>query len=116
MERPTRGLRIARWPASSVRSGGTFISQNERARMLVARGGPTMFARIDVMKVLDRHVVREFKLGLTIRQIVTAMMQPSPVWYPGIPNAARLDGVSLTSRGMVRSRSDDKRVGVGRRD
>ena len=28
--------------------------------MLVSRGGPTMMARIGVMKALNRHVVREF--------------------------------------------------------
>jgi hypothetical protein len=32
-----------------------------QALMLVAtRGGPTMFARIGVMKALNRHVVRQF--------------------------------------------------------
>jgi hypothetical protein len=30
------------------------------ALMLVSRGGPTMMARIGVMKALNRHVVREF--------------------------------------------------------
>jgi hypothetical protein len=30
------------------------------ALMLVARGGPTMFARIGVMRALHRHVVRVF--------------------------------------------------------
>jgi hypothetical protein len=28
--------------------------------MLVSRGGPTMMARIGVMRALNRHVVREF--------------------------------------------------------
>jgi hypothetical protein len=28
--------------------------------LLVSRGGPTMMARIGVMKALNRHVVREF--------------------------------------------------------
>ena len=28
--------------------------------MLVSRSGPTMMARIGVMKALNRHVVREF--------------------------------------------------------
>jgi hypothetical protein len=31
-----------------------------QALMLVARGGPTMFARIGVMRALHRHEVREF--------------------------------------------------------
>jgi hypothetical protein len=31
-----------------------------KALMLVARGGPTMLARIAVMKALNRHVVRVF--------------------------------------------------------
>ncbi|WP_349642759.1 hypothetical protein [Bradyrhizobium lablabi] len=30
------------------------------ALMLVARGGPTMMARIGVMRALNRHVEREF--------------------------------------------------------
>lgn len=30
------------------------------ALMLVSRGGPTMLARIGVMKALNRHVVRDF--------------------------------------------------------
>jgi hypothetical protein len=32
-----------------------------RALMLVARGGPTMLARIGVMRALHRHDVREFR-------------------------------------------------------
>jgi hypothetical protein len=32
-----------------------------KALILVAtHGGPTMFARIDIMRALNRHVVREF--------------------------------------------------------
>jgi hypothetical protein len=31
-----------------------------QALMIVARGGPTMFARIGVMRALRRHDVREF--------------------------------------------------------
>jgi hypothetical protein len=31
------------------------------ALLLVSRGGPTMLARIGVMRALNRHVVREFK-------------------------------------------------------
>jgi hypothetical protein len=34
-----------------------------QALMIVARGGPTMFARIGVMRALHRHDVREFKTG-----------------------------------------------------
>jgi hypothetical protein len=35
-----------------------------QALMLVAeQDGPTMFARIGVMRALNRHVVREFKTG-----------------------------------------------------
>jgi hypothetical protein len=30
------------------------------ALLIVARGGPTMFARIGVMRALNRHVAREF--------------------------------------------------------
>jgi hypothetical protein len=30
------------------------------ALMIVARGGPTMFARIGMMRALNRHVAREF--------------------------------------------------------
>jgi hypothetical protein len=32
-----------------------------QALILVAHGGPTMFARIGVMRVLHRHEVKEFK-------------------------------------------------------
>jgi hypothetical protein len=30
------------------------------ALMIVARGGPTIFARISMMRALNRHVIREF--------------------------------------------------------
>jgi hypothetical protein len=33
------------------------------ALMLVARGGPTMLARIGVMRALNRHVERVFNLN-----------------------------------------------------
>jgi hypothetical protein len=31
------------------------------ALLLAVHGGPTMLARIDILKALNRHVVREFK-------------------------------------------------------
>jgi hypothetical protein len=33
------------------------------ALLLAVHGGPTMLARIGIMKALNRHVVREFKQG-----------------------------------------------------
>jgi hypothetical protein len=57
----------------TLKDAGTYITKLPRAEhmapesqaamqtlILVARGGPTMFARIRVMRALHRHDVREF--------------------------------------------------------
>ena len=36
------------------------MANGNRGPVLCSRGGPTMMARIGVMKALNRHVVREF--------------------------------------------------------
>jgi hypothetical protein len=60
----------------TLRDAGTYITKLPKAEhdaeewqaamealMLVARGGPTMLARIGVMRALNRHVERVFNLN-----------------------------------------------------